>query len=340
MTEGPVLDEATRKALSQAHPPARKPTTALPLLGHLTGLGLLVVLSFLLGANYFGLAPADVTLAQKLVRAALAVSVIFTVSRAIRALLVSRIGDGALQYNLNRVVQLIALVLATISLASMLVANLYAGLVSFGVVSLVVGLAVQTPMTSFIGWIYLLLRAPYRVGDRIKIGDLQGDVIDVSYLDTTLWEFGGDYLSGDHPSGRIIRFPNSQVLESSVINYTWPLFPYVWNEIKFQVAYNSDLNFVADTMERIAAAELGEQMMDRVAQYRELLARTPVNELEVKERPTASFGVSDNTWLEAKIRFLALPREASRVKSKLVRKMLEALNAAPDRVLFPKGDSR
>lgn len=310
------------------------------MLGHLLVLGGLLLISWLLSQNYFGLAPADLSLAQKFVRAGLTVSFIFTAERGVRALLVSRVQDGATQYNLNRIVQLIALCMAGLALASMLVANLYAGLVSFGVVSLVVGLAVQTPMTSFIGWIYLLVRAPYRVGDRIKIGDLQGDVIDVSYLDTTLWEFGGDYLTGDHPSGRIIRFPNSQVLESPVINYTWPLFPYVWNEIKFHIGYNSDFAFVAQTMERIAAEELGEEMMQRVTEYRELLARTPVNELTVKERPTASFGVSDNTWIEAKIRFLALPRETSRVKGRLLRAMLEALNAEPERVLFPEGDNR
>jgi small-conductance mechanosensitive channel len=60
------------------------------------------------------------------------------------------------------------------------------------------------------------VRQPFRVGDRIKIGDATGDVIDVGYLDTTLWEFGGQYISGDHPSGRVIRFPNEKVLDEIV----------------------------------------------------------------------------------------------------------------------------
>src|SRR5678809_1691277 len=76
----------------------------------------------------------------------------------------------------------------------------------------------------------------------------------------TLWEFGGDYLSTEHPSGRIIKFPNSTVLSSPVYNYTWPLFPYIWNEIKFQIAYNSDLDFVATTMKEVAEQEVGEEM--------------------------------------------------------------------------------
>ena len=57
--------------------------------------------------------------------------------------------------------------------------------------------------------------------NRIKIDQATGDVIDVGYLDTTLWEFGGDLLSTDHPSGRVIRFPNSKVLNSVIYNYSW-----------------------------------------------------------------------------------------------------------------------
>jgi small-conductance mechanosensitive channel len=184
------------------------------------------------------------------------------------------------------------------------------------------------------------VRAPYRVGDRIKVGDATGDVIDVSYLDTTLWEFGGQYLSSDHPSGRVIKFPNANILSEPVYNYSWPLFPYIWNEIKFQVAYQSDLEFVARTMREVAVEELGEAMIERVRTFRELLARTPVDELEVQEHPVVLFRVSENTWLEAIVRYLVVPREAGRVKTSLVKKLLARLNAEPDKVMFPKGDAR
>ena len=159
-------------------------------------------------------------------------------------------------------------------------------------------------------------------------------MIDVSYLDTTVWEIGGRYLSTDHPSGRVIKFPNTKVFSTPVFNYSWPLFPYVWNEIKFNVAYESDLEFVGSTMQKIAEEELGEAMMEKVALFRDLLARTPVDHLEVRERPSVQFRVSDNTWLEAIVRYLVEPKEAGRVRSRLTQKILAALNAAPDRVLF------
>lgn len=92
---------------------------------------------------------------------------------------------------------------------------------------------------------------PYRVADWIQIDEAKGDVIDVSYLDTTLWEFGVPYLSTQHPSGRIMKFPNSLVLSRTIYDYSWPLFPYVWNEIKFQVAYNSDLEFISGLFSKL-----------------------------------------------------------------------------------------
>ncbi len=181
---------------------------------------------------------------------------------------------------------------------------------------------------------------PYRVGDRIKIEDAAGDVIDVGYLDTTLWEFGGQQLSTSHPSGRIIRFPNSKVLNSVVFNYSWPLFPYVWDEIRFNIAYQADLEFVAQVMRETAVEELGEAMMERVRTFRQLLESTPVDQLDVKEHPSVVFRVSSNTWLEAICRYLVEPRSSGSVKTRLIKKMLTRLNAEPERTMFPKADSR
>jgi len=171
------------------------------------------------------------------------------------------------------------------------------------------------------------------------IGQAKGDVIDVSYLDTTLWEFGG-HLSTDHPSGRIIKFPNSTILNSAVYNYSWSLFPYIWNDIKFQIAYQSDLAFVAKVMRETAEEEVGEAMMERVRTYRELLLQTPVDELEVQERPVVVFRVGENTWIEAIVRYLVEPRRAGPVKTRLIKKMLERLNTEPDKVMFPQGAIR
>ncbi|HEY4272093.1 MAG TPA: mechanosensitive ion channel domain-containing protein [Candidatus Udaeobacter sp.] len=295
---------------------------------------------FLIGAKIIPLPEAGINIAQRVLRGAVLIIMLLAISRAISVYGLARIDEASTRFTLQRIAHLAVALAIAVVVVSIVFVNWYAAVAAFGVGSIIIGLAVQTPMKSFIAWIYILVRQPFRVGDRIKIGDATGDVIDVGYLDTTLWEFGGQYISGDHPSGRLIKFPNEKVLDELVYNYSWPLFPYIWNEVKFQVAYNADLEFIAGTMQKITEEELGREMIERVQTFRDLLARTPVDELEVHEHPRVIFRVSENTWLEAIVRYLVAPREAGRVKTRLIKKLLAALNAAPERVMFPAGANR
>ena len=290
--------------------------------------------------NRFGGFYERYPLARKLIIAIAVVVAALMILRLLDVYLIGRVPNAVYQYNLKRVSRLVLWLVIGFFVLTIFFQNWYTAVVSFGLISLILGFALQTPITSFIGWIYILVREPYRVGDRIKIGTATGDVIEVNYLDTTLWEFGGDYLSTEHPSGRIIKFPNSTVLSSPVYNYTWPLFPYIWNEIRFHVAYNSDLEFIAATMKEIAGQEVGEEMMKQVEVFREILAQTPVNHIEVQERPVVLFRASENTWLEAIVRYLVHPKEAGRVKTRLIKELLTRLNAEPDRVQFPRDSNR
>ena len=301
---------------------------------------LLVGVYYLLKLHLVNIVPSLLAFLMRADLGAIAIATVVALVKIIDVFLIDRVDDPVSEYNIRRVLKLLAWFVIVLIFISVLFVNWYTAVVSLGVFSVILGLALQTTFTSFIGWIYILVRSPYRVGDRIKIGNATGDVIDVSYLDTTLWEFGGDFLSTDHPSGRVIKFPNSNVLGSAVYNYSWPLFPYIWNEIKFNVAYESDLEFVAQTMQEIAAEELGEAMLERVRTYTTLLAETPVDQLQVRERPAVLFRVSENTWLEAIVRYLVPPREAGRIKTRLIKKMLAALNSEPERAMFPKSNAR
>jgi small-conductance mechanosensitive channel len=298
------------------------------------------VFYYLVGSKLVPLLQAEIDLTRRFLRGAALIIIVLAIGKAVTVYAIGRIEDAATRFTLRRIQYLVAGLLIAIIAVSVIFVNWYAALTALGIGSIIVGLAVQTPMKSFIAWIFILVRHPFRVGDRIKIDDATGDVIDVGYLDTTLWEFGGQYLSTDHPSGRVIRFPNEKVLDSIVYNYSWPLFPYIWNEIKFNVAYGADLEFISKTMQKITEEELGEEMMKRVEVFRDLLARTPVDELEVHERPRVIFRVSENTWLEAIVRYVVPPREAGRIKTRLIKKLLAALNAQPEKVMFPAGAAR
>ena len=93
-------------------------------------------------------------------------------------------------------------------------------------------------------------------------------------------------------------------------------------------------------MREVAEEEIGKSMIERIETYRKLLAETPVDELEVKAHPSVIFRVSDNTWIEAIVRYLVMPKEQGTVTTHLIKKMLVRLNNEPGKVKFPNDNNR
>ena len=165
-------------------------------------------------------------------------------------------------------------------------------------------------------------------------------MINVSYIDTTLWEFNGDYLSGDHPSGRIIRFANSKVFSEYVYNYSWPLYPFIWNELNLFISCDSDFKFTSETTKRIVETEIGEAMMKRVKRFKTILKNTPVDELDVYEFPSVILKAHSNTWIEAVVRYLVEPKKSRQVRKRLFNVVMDESKKNPQKVILPNTSRR
>lgn len=307
-----------------------------PLLG-ITAILFLIcgALYFLLGWNRLPISSTYIPLAQKFVLAVMLISLVLLATKLLKKVVDRKIDNKSTIFNFNRIADLFASLLLFIIVLSLLFSNWYGVMVSFGIVSLILGFALQNPITSFFGWLYILIRKPYEVGDRIRIGNVYGVIINVSYIDTTLWEFKGDYLSGDHPSGRIIRFANSKVFSEFVYNYSWPLFPFIWNELSLYISYDSDFKFVSESIKRTVEIEIGESMVRRVKRFKKILIDTPVDELDVNEYPSVILKAHSNTWIEVVVRYLVEPKNSGRVKMQLFESVMEELKKYPEKVRFP-----
>ena len=121
-------------------------------------------------------------------------------------------------------------------------------------------------------------------------------------------------------------------------NYTREEFPYVWNELTIQVAYETDLDYARGRMIDIADDYLGDEMADRIATYRERLSETPV-ELEVRDRPTVNV-VQQESWVELRLRYLVDPGRGTRARNVMYEAALERMNEHPERVTFPVSRNR
>ncbi len=293
------------------------------------------VLYFLLGWKKIPIEHSYIPLAQKIMLALMLISLVLLAARLLKKVFDRKVEDKTKVFNFIRITDFFAALVILVIILSLLFANWYAALLSFGIISLILGFALQNPITSFFGWLYILIRKPYEVGDRIRIGNVFGDVINVSYLDTTLWEFNGDYLSADHPSGRIIRFANSKVFIEYVYNYSWPLFPFIWNELSFFISYKSDFKFTSDTIKSMVEKKIGDAMVRRVRRFKKILADTPVDELDVNEYPSVFIRAHNNTWVEVIVRYLVDPKNSGRVKKELFETVMDELKKNPDKVMFP-----
>jgi len=127
-------------------------------------------------------------------------------------------------------------------LALLVIALVWAGQLNwqlwFGLVSVGLALALQRAILCLAGWAHITLRHPYEIGDRIQVGALIGDVIDVRLFHTYLLEVG-NWVDADQSTGRVVHMPNSVVYTQPVYNYTQG-FPYIWNEIPVLITFESD----------------------------------------------------------------------------------------------------
>ncbi len=118
------------------------------------------------------------------------------------------------------------------------------------VVGVGIAIALREVLLSMAGWMRIALLGTWREGDRVEIGGVKGDVIDVRLLRTSLMEIGG-WVDADQSTGRIVHIPNSWIFEHAAFNYTHS-FRFIWNELRVTVTYRSDWRAARDIMLRHA----------------------------------------------------------------------------------------
>jgi len=135
-----------------------------------------------------------------------------------------------------------------------------------GLVSAGIAIALKDPLVNLAGWVFIVWRRPFEMGDRIEVGrGVAGDVIDMRIFAFTLMEIG-NWVHADQSTGRVIHIPNGRVFTETVANYSKG-FKYIWDEIGVLVTFESnwrDAKSILDEIVRRNAEHLGDDAERRL----------------------------------------------------------------------------
>lgn len=116
--------------------------------------------------------------------------------------------------------------------------------ISFGVVFSIIGaglvVALGDFILSFCGWFFLIIRRPFEIGDRIQLGQIKGDVVDIRAFYVALLEIE-NWVEGEQSTGRVVYIPNNFIFKKAIYNYTRG-FNFIWNEVKVVITFESNID--------------------------------------------------------------------------------------------------
>lgn len=193
-----------------------------------------------------------------------------------------------------------------------------------GLVSAGLAIAFQDPLVNLAGWLFIMARRPYQVGDRIEVDGRLGDVIDIRLFQTYMLECG-NWVDSDQTTGRIILMPNGKVFKTPIVNSTYG-FQHIWDEVRVLITFESDWKKAKEILEHIADTEAqplsaGAQDGIRRAASKHLIffnKLTPIVYTDVKD-----------SGVQFSLRYLTLPRQRRGAYQRIWEAILEAFGQEP-----------
>jgi small-conductance mechanosensitive channel len=263
----------------------------------------------------------------KIIAAALGIIIINMLVRFLQRTLVARIKEKNARYGLRRGLAFFGYLAAALLLAAIFSDQLSSLTVALGIAGAGIAFALQEVIASVAGWIALSFGQFYTVGDRVQLGGIKGDVIDIGVLRTTLMEIG-EWVKGDQYNGRIVRVANSFVFKEPVYNYSAD-FPFVWDEITVPIKYGSDHTLARKIIQDAAQKVVSEYVAFAHQTWQNILRKYAIEDASVE--PIVTLVANDN-WMEFTLRYVVDFKKRRSTKDLLFTRILDGVAASDGRV--------
>ena len=194
-----------------------------------------------------------------------------------------------------------------------------------GLLSAGIALALKDPISSIVGWFHINSAKLYSVGDRIEIGGVKGDVIDISMLTTSMIEIG-NWVDGEQSTGRLVKVPNNWVFTKETFNYT-QAFPYVWTELAITITFESDYKKAVEIYHQVLKKVVGNSPREVEQAIRRAQEKFLIHYRNFD--PIVYIKIADS-GVNLVGRFLVNVRQRRSMESKVFDLLLNEINATPE----------
>ena len=262
----------------------------------------------------------------KIVTLIIGTLIIWLIIKFIQKKFILKIHDNQNRYRAGKIGSFVGFMLTLILVLIIFSSKLSGISTALGVAGAGVAFALQEVIASFAGWMAIMFGGFFRTGDRVQLGGIKGDVMDIGVLRTTIMETG-QWVDGDLYNGRIVMIANSYVFKEPVFNYSGD-FPFLWDEIKIPIQYGSDYDLATTILNEIGNDVLGELPLDSKKDWHHLQQTYRLEDAQTE--PMVSVIANDN-WVEFTLRYVVHFKKRRVTKTSLflaVLKRMEASNGA------------
>ncbi len=233
--------------------------------------------------------------------------------------------DVYLLYNWRKGITYAIWFLGILILSKVWIAGFKSFATFWGLLSAGVAISLRDFFSSIAGWVFIMVRRPFYVGDRIEVGGYKGDVIDIRLFQFTIVEIG-NWVDADQSTGRIVHIPNSMVFSTSIANYTIG-FKYIWNEISVLITFESNWKKAKEIFLDIGN-KYAEQPTDEVIKSLKEAAKKYMIYYKVLT-PAVYVSIKDS-GVQLTLRYLCDPKKRRQTDHLIMFDLLDAYNKEKD----------
>ncbi len=237
------------------------------------------------------------------------------------------IEDKELRYKTRKAIALIGYALGLVVAVAIFSDQITNLAVIIGALSVGIGFALRELIQNLIGWGVISFGGLYKPGDRIQMGGVMGDVMDIGPLTTTVMECGA-WVRSDLYNGRVAHLPNNLVLREQVLNYT-PDFPFLWDEIVIPVKTGSDHRLARSIIETVGQTVQAQIVAAAQDSWDNFVRCNRADEAGLDSVVTMSF---DQNWIEFTLRYVTDYRVRRSTKDRLFTGILEKFEQTDGKV--------